>query len=70
MQRRRIEALLLLPERRETETPTAARILEAFSDACWYEFDRAGDTVAFPIKLTELQTQLLELLDVPRAAYQ
>jgi transposase len=70
MQKRRIESLPLLPEGRATETPTAARILEAFTDVCWYEFERAGETVAFPITLNALQTQLLELLDVPRTAYQ
>jgi transposase len=70
MRQRQIKALPLLPEGRETETPTAARILETFSDVCWYEFERDGETVAFPIALTPLQAQLLDLLDVPRTAYQ
>jgi len=70
MQQRKIAALPLLPEGRATQTPTAARILEAFTDVCWYEFERDGETVAFPITLSALQTQLLELLDVPRTAYQ
>lgn len=70
MRQRKIESLALLPEGRETETPTAARILEAFTDVSWYEFERDAETVAFPITLTTLQTQLLELLEVPRTAYQ
>jgi transposase len=70
MQKRKIKSLPLLPEGRETETPTAPRILEAFTDVCWYEFERDGDTVAFPITLTALQKQLLDLLDVPRSVYQ
>jgi transposase len=70
MQRRVIESLPLLPEGRVTETPTAARILETFADVSWYEFERGEETVAFPIKLSPLQNQLLELLDVPRASYQ
>ena len=70
MRQRQIPSLPLLPEGRETETPTAARILETFSDVCWYEFERDGETVAFPIALTAPQAQLLELLDVPRTAYQ
>ncbi|MCK4776647.1 MAG: IS1634 family transposase, partial [Candidatus Krumholzibacteria bacterium] len=37
-----IEALPILPEGRNTKTPTTARILEMFSDVCWYEFER-GD---------------------------
>lgn len=49
-----IDSLPLLPEGRDTETPTAARILEAFTDVSWYEFERTGETVAFPIKLTAL----------------
>ena len=70
MRQRKIESLPLLPEGRQTETPTAARILEVFTDVSWYEFERDGDTIAFPITLTALQTQLLDLLDVPRTAYQ
>ena len=70
MQQRHLASLPLLPEGRATETPTATRILEAFTDVCWYEFERDDETVAFPITLTALQTQLLELLDVPRTAYQ
>ena len=70
MQKRGIKSLPLLPEGRATETPTAARILEAFTDVCWYEFEREGETVAFPITLNALQTQRLELLEVPRTAYQ
>jgi len=70
MQQRKIDSLPLLPEGRHTQTPTAARILEAFTDVCWYEFERDAEIVAFPITLTALQTQLLTLLDVPRTAYQ
>ena len=70
MRKRDIDSLPLLPEGRPTDTPTAPRILEAFSDVSWYEFERGGETVAFPIKLTQLQLQLLDLLEVPRTAYQ
>ncbi len=70
MRGRGIGSLPLLPEGRHTETPTAARIFEAFSDVCWYEFERHGETVAFPITLNALQKQLLELLEVPPTAYQ
>jgi transposase len=66
---RGIKELPLLPEGRMTATPTAARILEAFTNVSWYEFERGEETVAFPIKLTPLQTQLLELLEVPRSVY-
>lgn len=64
-----IEELPLLPEGRTTPTPTAARILEAFTSVSWYEFERADETVAFPIKLSALQIKLLDLLEVPRSVY-
>lgn len=64
-----IEALPILPEGRYTKTPTTARILEMFSDVCWYEFERGDDTVTFPIQLSQLQKQLLQLLDMSPSAY-
>ena len=64
-----IEALPILPEGRETRTPTTARILEMFSNVCWYEFERGDETVTFPIQLSELQKQLLQLLDMDPSAY-
>lgn len=69
MQRQGIEELPLLPESRMTSTPTAARILEAFTDISWFEFERGEDLVAFPIKLSPLQLRLLDLLEVPRSIY-
>lgn len=69
MKREGINALPILPEGRLTKTPTTARILEMFSDVCWYEFDRGGDNVTFPIKLSALQRQLLRLLDMDSSAY-
>ena len=64
-----IEALPILPEGRETRTPTTARILEMFSDVCWYEFERGGETVTFPIQLSQLQKQLLRLLGMDSSSY-
>jgi transposase len=69
MIREGIEAMPILPEGRETRTPTTARILEMFSDVCWYEFERAGETVTFPIQLSPLQKQLLRLLDMDPSVY-
>jgi transposase len=64
-----IESLAILPEGRATRTPTTARILELFSDVCWYEFERGGETVTFPVELSPLQTQLLRLLDMEPSTY-
>lgn len=69
MLQRGIEELPLLPEGRMTATPTAARILEAFTNVNWHEFERGSETLAFPIKLSALQRQLLDLLEVPRTVY-
>jgi transposase len=69
MQRYGIESLPILPEGRESKTPTTARLLEIFSDVSWYEFEREGETTAFPIELSPLQKQLLKLLDMDPLAY-
>jgi transposase len=69
MRRQGLESLPILPEGRESKTPTTARLLEMFSDVCWYEFEREGETVTFPIKFSALQKQLLQLLDVDPSVY-
>ena len=69
MVREGIESLPILPEGRLTKTPTAPRILEKFTGASWYEFERGDETVTFPIELTSLQKQLLHLLGMDPRAY-
>ncbi len=69
MRRQGLQSLPILPEGRESKTPTTARLLEMFSDVSWYEFQREGETVAFPIKLSGLQTELLQLLGMDPSAY-
>lgn len=69
MKRLGLESLPILPERRLTKTPTTARLLEMFTNVAWYEFDRAGETVTFPIQLSPLQKQLLRLLDMDPSTY-
>lgn len=69
MVKEKISELPLFPEGRTTKTPTAMRILEAFSDLCWYEFEGKKEQVVFPIKLSALQKQLLRLLDLPENIY-
>jgi transposase len=69
MTRARLASLPILPEGRPSKTPTTARILEMFSGVCWYEFVRGEETVTFPIQLTPLQRQLLELMEVDPTAY-
>lgn len=69
MTREKIEALPLLPEGRETKTPTCPRILEAFNALAWQEFTRGDEAIAFPIDLTRLQREVLRLLRVPPENY-
>jgi transposase len=69
MARERLQSLPILPEGRPSKSPTTARLLEMFSGVCWYEFERTEESVTFPIELTPLQRQLLELLEVDPAAY-
>ncbi|MFQ5500535.1 MAG: IS1634 family transposase [Candidatus Zixiibacteriota bacterium] len=64
-----IDALPILPEGRLTKTPTTARLLEMFSDVSWYEFERGDETVTFPVRLSTLQKQLLQLLNMDPSTY-
>lgn len=70
MVRKGLEELPLFPEGRPTRTPTCARILETFKGVSWYEFQRGDEVVCFPLKLSGLQKQLLELLEVPQTLYE
>lgn len=69
MQRQHIESLALLPEGRPTSTPTTPRILEASRDVVWHEFERGDELVTFPLKLTDLQRTLIQLLELPAGLY-
>lgn len=69
MKRRGIRHLPLLPEKRDTNTPTAPRIFEAFSGAVWFELEQAGDLTKFPLHLNNTQNLLLSLLEVPEDVY-
>ena len=69
MIREGVKTLPILPEGRETRTPTTARILEMFSDVRWYEFERGEEIVTFPIQLSPLQKELLCLLGMSTSAY-
>ena len=64
-----LDELPLLPEGRLTKTPTTPRILEAFGDITWHEFERGEDLVTFPVRLTPLHQQLLRLLGVDKEIY-
>ncbi len=62
-----VESLPVLPEGRQSKTPTTARLLGMFSGVAWYEFERNEETVTFPVKVTPLQARLLKLLEIDPA---
>ena len=64
-----LDELPLLPEGRPTKTPTTPRLLEAFGDITWHEFERGEDFVTFPVRLTPLQQRVLQLLGVEKEIY-
>jgi len=64
-----VTSLPILPEGRHTKTPTTARILEMFSGISRFQFEADDEKVAFPVRLTGLQKELLHLLDIPSSVY-
>jgi transposase len=66
-----LEELSLYPEDRGCAAPTTARILEIFSGVARHELTAPDGTVlrTFHPELTDLQRQVLDLLDIPTAVY-
>jgi transposase len=70
MQREGIDELPLYPEERKTQRPTAEQILRLFSLIQRHRLKQEGQTVhTFNPELTDLQRQVLGLLEVPERAY-
>lgn len=70
MERQRIEVLPIYPEERECRAPTTPRLLDFFSQVEWYRhIGKEGSTV-FPVRLSAMQAQILNLVGVPRKAYE
>lgn len=66
-----IDELSLYPEDRGCTAPTTARILEIFTGVARHELSTPDGTVlrTFHPELTDLQRQVLDLLDIPTSAY-
>jgi transposase len=64
--------LSLYPEDRGCAAPTTARILEIFADVARHDLTAPDGTVlrTFHPELTDLQHQVLDLLDIPVSVYQ
>ena len=71
MDRRGIKALALYPEDRPSSSPSAARMIEAFTGVARHRlWDAAGNHIqTFAPVLTPLQEQLVDLLGLPATAY-
>lgn len=60
----------LYPEQRECRRPTTEQVLRLFSLAQRHRLTQSGHTVQlFDAELTDLQRQVLDLLDIPESAY-
>jgi transposase len=70
MQRNNLPELSLYPEDRACRAPTATRIFDIFRDLDRHRLVQDGRTMqAFAPKLTALHLKVLDLLQVPTAAY-
>jgi transposase len=70
MERTGVKMLPLYPEQRRCRAPSAARILEEFASLQRHRLSERGRLVqTFEPELTDLQRQLLSLLDIPAAAF-
>jgi transposase len=71
MKRTQIEELPIYPEQRQCRRPTTEQVLRLFSLAERHTLRREGHPVqVFHPELTDLQRQVLTLLDVPQGSFQ
>ena len=70
MRKNKIRSLPIYPEERPCPSPTIFDIVRLFRNVERYEVTVGDDINIFPAQLTDLQKQVLELLEVPIAAYQ
>lgn len=71
MKNERIESLPLYPEERKCKAPTTRRIIDLFENIQRHELEssRSSSPLTFPTELSELQQEVLRLLQVPEADY-
>ena len=70
MRSAKIASLPIYPEGRCCPSPTIFDIVRIFKNVERYEVVMGDEITIFPAELTEIQTNILELLDVPIADYQ
>ena len=71
MARRKIKAIPILPEARDSKTPSFTQIAQTFAACAKHElYDHDQLIKVFVDPLTDLQKTVLELLEIDAAAYQ
>jgi transposase len=70
MRQQSLPQLPLYPENRPCQYPTMFDIVRAFREVERYEVQEGDQVTLFPAKLSRLQNQILELLEVPASLYQ
>jgi len=69
MEEENIESLPIYPEERECRAPTSPRIFELFAGLDWFRHITGGEEALYPVELTDLQREVLRLLDISRKVY-
>ena len=70
MKREGVESLPIYPEERRCRRPTAEQVMRLFAHVARHAVERAdGTRETFEPELTDLQTQVLQLLGVPQDRY-
>ena len=72
MKKERTESLPLYPEERQCKAPTTRRIIDLFENIQRHELQstRAASSISFSTELSELQSEVLRLLRVPKSDYE
>jgi transposase len=70
MRQQRIPSLPIYPEDRLCSCPTIFDLVRLFKNVERYEVVAGDETIIFPAELTDIQEKVLDLLEIPAAAYQ
>ena len=70
MKKKKISSLPIYPEDRSCPSPTIFDIARLFRNVERYEVHAGDETMIFPAELTDIQKEVINLLEVPVAAYQ
>ena len=65
-----LDAIPLYPEERDCRAPTSPRIFDLFDRVEWYRHVGRKEEAFYPVRLTELQVDVLRLLRVPKTLYE